>query len=66
MSVKKAVRVHPFNEKEIKENSKCYVKMEGPTTIIYDPETKKDQLFSFDYRFWSHDGFDDVDGVSMG
>lgn len=65
MSVKVAVRVRPFNEREIKGNSKCCVKMQGPTTIIFDPETGKDKPFSFDYSFWSHDGFDDVDGISV-
>jgi hypothetical protein len=42
MSVKVAVRVRPFNEQEIKEKSKCCVTMDGPNTIICDPETKKD------------------------
>jgi hypothetical protein len=65
MSVKVAVRVRPFNEREIKGGSKCCVKMSGPTTIIVDPETGKDKPFSFDYSFWSHDGFDDVDGISV-
>ena len=32
---------------------------------VMDPETGKDKPFSFDYSFWSHDGFDDVDGVSV-
>ena len=39
MSVKVAVRVRPFNKREIKEGSKCCVKMQGPSTIIIDPET---------------------------
>ena len=39
--------------------------MNGPTTIIVDPETGKDKPFTFDYSFWSHDGFDDKDGVSV-
>ena len=39
--------------------------MQGPTTIIYDSETEKDKPFSFDYSFWSHDGLNDVDRVSV-
>lgn len=32
--------------------------------MIIDPATKKDRTFTFDYSFWSHDGFEDVDGIS--
>lgn len=63
MSVKVAVRVRPFNEREIKGNSKCCVKMQGPTTQLVDPATGKDKTFTFDYSFWSHDGFEEVDGI---
>lgn len=63
MSVKVAVRVRPFNERELKGNSKCCVKMQGPTTQLIDPATGKDKTFTFDYSFWSHDGFEEVDGI---
>lgn len=63
MSVKVAVRVRPFNEREIKGNSKCCVRMQGPTTQLVDPENGKDKTFTFDYSFWSHDGFEEVDGI---
>lgn len=65
MSVKVAVRVRPFNDREIKGGSKCCMKMNGPTTIIVDPATGKDKPFTFDYSFWSHDGFEDRDGISV-
>ena len=29
----------------------------GPTTTIYDPATGKEKPYTFDYSFWSHDGF---------
>lgn len=29
----------------------------GAQTIVYDPATKQERPFTFDYSFWSHDGF---------
>lgn len=56
MSIKVAVRVRPFNSREMGLNAKCCIKMNGPTTTIVDDEgTPRD--FAFDYSFWSHDGF---------
>jgi len=61
-SVKVAVRVRPFNERE--QGSKVCVQMNGPTTIIFDPNTGDERPFTFDYSFWSHDGFTtNSDGV---
>lgn len=57
MSVKVAVRVRPFNDREKQGGSKCCVRMNGPTTAIYDPIAGKDKPFTFDYSFWSHDDF---------
>ena len=69
-SVKVAVRVRPFNERE--KGSKCCVEMvslnlfcltacppnqNGPTTKLVDPNTQDERTFTFDYSFWSHDGF---------
>lgn len=33
--------------------------MEDKTTILYNPHSFKSEpkMFSFDYSFWSHDGF---------
>jgi hypothetical protein len=64
MSIKVAVRVRPFNERETKGGSTCCVKMKGPTTIIFDPATGKEKPYTFDYSFWSHDGFKDDEGFS--
>ena len=58
MSVKVAVRVRPFNQREKDGNSVCCVKMNGPQTIVCDPATGSDRPFTFDYSFWSHDSYD--------
>jgi hypothetical protein len=60
MSVKVAVRVRPFNEREMNANPRCCVKMDGPSTIIVDPQGG-DRKFTFDYSFWSHDDFENND-----
>lgn len=57
MSVKVAVRVRPFNDREKEKGSKCCIQMQNPSTLITDPKTGKDRTFTFDYSFWSHDGF---------
>lgn len=31
--------------------------MQGPSTLITDPQTGKERTFTFDHSFWSHDGF---------
>lgn len=58
MSVKVAVRVRPFNQREKDGNSKVCVKMNGPTTTLFDEESGKEKPYTFDYSFWSHDEFD--------
>lgn len=57
MSVKVAVRLRPFNAREIELQSLNCISMLNNTTIITDPKSKKPREFSFDYSFWSHDGF---------
>ncbi|XP_052816368.1 kinesin-like protein KIF28 isoform X3 [Mya arenaria] len=59
-AVKVAVRVRPFNQREIDRQSKLVIKMDGKMTMIYNPETPNEdpKKFSFDYSYWSHDGFD--------
>lgn len=42
----------------------CFNLQNGPTTVIVDPATNKEKPYSFDYSFWSHDGFEDDDGIS--
>ena len=58
MSVKVAVRVRPYNQREKDGGSTCCVQMNGPTTILTDPTTGKEKPYTFDYSFWSHDSFD--------
>lgn len=65
MSVKVAVRVRPFNDRERQGGSGCCVTMKGATTSIYDTLAGKDKPFTFDYSFWSTDGYHvDDDGIS--
>ncbi|XP_034733591.1 kinesin-like protein KIF1B isoform X9 [Etheostoma cragini] len=55
-SVKVAVRVRPFNSREIGKDSKCIIQMQGNTTTILNPKAPKEpaKTFSFDYSYWSH------------
>lgn len=56
MSIKVAVRVRPFNNRE--RNSDLCIKMpDKSTTIIKNLENKSEKSFNFDYSIWSHDGF---------
>ena len=60
MSVKVAVRVRPFSDRELGKNcQKCVIEMDGPKTIIQDPVTGQKRPFTFDYSFWSHDGYEE-------
>ncbi|XP_063985206.1 kinesin-like protein Klp98A isoform X2 [Diachasmimorpha longicaudata] len=63
-SVKVAVRVRPFNKRELAMNAKLMVQMDGKKTRIFsskspggcrdiDKETYKD--FTFDHSYWSFD-----------
>lgn len=55
-SVKVAVRVRPFNNREISHESKCVISMNGQTTIISNPKiTDSLKSFNYDYSYWSHD-----------
>ncbi|XP_061166469.1 kinesin-like protein KIF28 isoform X2 [Saccostrea echinata] len=65
-SVKVAVRVRPFNQREKDRQAKLIIKMQGQMTTITNPETPNEEpkSFSFDYSYWSHDGFQEQsDGV---
>ncbi|KAF1390623.1 hypothetical protein PFLUV_G00059940 [Perca fluviatilis] len=55
-SVKVAVRVRPFNSREMGKDSKCIIQMQGNTTTILNPKAPKEpaKTFSFDYSYWSH------------
>ncbi|XP_041419357.1 kinesin-like protein KIF1A isoform X4 [Xenopus laevis] len=60
-SVKVAVRVRPFNSREIGKDSKCIIQMSGNTTTIINPKQPKEtpKSFSFDYSYWSHTSEED-------
>ncbi|XP_063625923.1 kinesin-like protein unc-104 [Cydia splendana] len=62
-SVKVAVRVRPFNSREIARDSKCIIEMSGNTTVIVNPKAppgNKDaaKSFNFDFSYWSHNPSD--------
>ncbi|XP_049539653.1 kinesin-like protein unc-104 isoform X4 [Anopheles darlingi] len=59
-SVKVAVRVRPFNSREIARESKCIIEMSGNTTCITNPKVPPGSCdsvkrFNYDYSYWSHD-----------
>ncbi|XP_050098294.1 kinesin-like protein unc-104 isoform X4 [Anopheles aquasalis] len=59
-SVKVAVRVRPFNSREIARDSKCIIEMAGNTTCITNPKVPPGSCdsvkrFNYDYSYWSHD-----------
>uniref|UniRef100_A0AAY4AN04 Kinesin motor domain-containing protein n=1 Tax=Denticeps clupeoides TaxID=299321 RepID=A0AAY4AN04_9TELE len=60
-SVKVAVRVRPFNSREISRDAKCVIQMQGTSTCITNPKQPKDgsKTFTFDYSYWSHTTADD-------
>ncbi|OCT72208.1 kinesin-like protein KIF1B isoform X2 [Xenopus laevis] len=60
-SVKVAVRVRPFNSRELGKESKCIIQMQGNSTSIINPKNPKEaaKSFSFDYSYWSHTSQDD-------
>ncbi|XP_068563971.1 kinesin-like protein KIF1A isoform X4 [Cebidichthys violaceus] len=65
-SVKVAVRVRPFNSREIGKDSKCIIQMSGNTTTIANPKQAKDnKSFNFDYSYWSHTSPEDINYASQ-
>lgn len=60
-SVKVAVRVRPFNQREIDMDSQLIIQMRGKTTgILNNKANTRDESirykeFTFDYSYWSHD-----------
>ncbi|XP_060068434.1 kinesin-like protein KIF28P [Ylistrum balloti] len=65
-SVKVAVRVRPFNQREKNAQSSCVISMSGNSTTITDPNSGQSKTFAFDHSYWSHDGFvEDKDGVNI-
>uniref|UniRef100_A0A3Q2Q685 Kinesin family member 1C n=1 Tax=Fundulus heteroclitus TaxID=8078 RepID=A0A3Q2Q685_FUNHE len=67
-SVKVAVRVRPFNSRELGRNAKCVIQMQGNSTCISNPkQPNKDgaKNFTFDYSYWSHTTPDDQNFASQ-
>ncbi|CAL1579673.1 unnamed protein product [Knipowitschia caucasica] len=65
-SVKVAVRVRPFNSREIGKDSKCIIQMTGNTTTILNPkQPKENKSFNFDYSYWSHTSPEDINYASQ-
>lgn len=74
-SVKVAVRVRPFNQREITMGAELVVRMQGDTTYLIDQvsysltlqKTGQEKPYTFDYSYWSHDGFktDPSTGMSV-
>ncbi|XP_053985914.1 kinesin-like protein Klp98A isoform X3 [Hylaeus volcanicus] len=67
-SVKVAVRVRPFNKRELAMNAKMIVQMDGKKTRIFNTKTpgscreidrEKYKDFTFDHSYWSYDPNDD-------
>ncbi|KAH7726338.1 kinesin protein [Aphelenchoides avenae] len=52
-SVKVAVRVRPFNSREITSEAKCVIGMTGSTTTISGGPQNQMHSFNFDYSYWS-------------
>lgn len=68
-SVKVAVRVRPFNSREISRDAACIIDMAGNTTTIHNPKPgPKDyqyKSFNFDYSYWSHTDPNDSEFASQ-
>ncbi|KAL6087893.1 hypothetical protein STEG23_014029, partial [Scotinomys teguina] len=64
-SVRVAVRVRPFSQRERNSGSQCVVSMHSQSTTIRDPKNGEHlKTFTFDLAYWSHDGYQkDEDGV---
>uniref|UniRef100_A0A8D2QBD8 plus-end-directed kinesin ATPase n=1 Tax=Zonotrichia albicollis TaxID=44394 RepID=A0A8D2QBD8_ZONAL len=62
-----AVRVRPFNSREMSRESKCIIQMSGSTTTILNPKQPKEtpKSFSFDYSYWSHTTPADINYASQ-
>ena len=56
VNVMVAVRVRPFNKREIGRNAKCIIHMNGNSTTITNPDDNETKSFTFDQSYWSFDG----------
>ncbi|XP_012257534.2 kinesin-like protein Klp98A isoform X2 [Athalia rosae] len=67
-SVRVAVRVRPFNKRELAMNAKMIIQMDGKRTRIFNTKTpgscrdidgEKYKDFTFDHSYWSYDSEDE-------
>ncbi|XP_025096208.1 kinesin-like protein KIF28P [Pomacea canaliculata] len=58
-NIRVAVRVRPFNTREITRNAALIIGMDGNQTTIKNPENMdaEPKKFAFDFSYWSHDGY---------
>ncbi|XP_072107356.1 kinesin-like protein KIF28P [Mobula birostris] len=66
-TLKVAVRVRPFNQREKAMRRKCIISMIGNSITIVNPkDLSNNRTFNFDYCYWSMDGFiEDDQGVFL-
>lgn len=57
MNIKVAIRVRPFNQREMDLKTELCVKMTGQSIMLLNEKSEVERTFSYDYCFWSHDGF---------
>lgn len=57
MNINVAVRVRPFNSRELSIKSKLCIEMNNNDVRIVDKNGSTLKKFSFDHCFWSHDEF---------
>lgn len=62
-NVRVAVRVRPFNSREKARAAVLIIKMQGNSTYITDPAAPdvEPRKFAFDFSYWSHDGFKELE-----
>ena len=51
-NLKVAVRVRPFNQREIDAKSILVVSMVKNQTIIKNPKNKEEKNFAYDFSYW--------------
>ena len=47
------------NQREKNREAKLVLKASGQTVTIEDPKSSSKRSFTFDYSYWSHDGFEE-------
>jgi hypothetical protein len=52
-----------YNQREKQRNAQSIIAMEGNTTLLFSPDnlTEEPKKFTYDYSYWSHDGFTEAE-----